>query len=194
MAANMQKPEEILAPADFRWPGPKNIAVTFMIAYEGWSEGKAPAIGPMGNPLPPGNLDTNALSWGEYGARRGIWRILKMLSRADVRAGVMVCGVLAERFPDTVKAIADGGHEIIAHSYAMDVLPVLLSEEQERKNIALTTELIEKACGVRPTGWISPGQIDQPLFVLRMIEPPDVGRDGGIERQVQLVPSRRPRR
>lgn len=156
MAADMQKPREILAPSDFQWPGSKNIAVTFMIAYEGWSEGKAPGIGPMGNFLPPGNLDTNALSWGEYGARRGIWRILKMLARADVRAGVMVCGVLAERFPDTVKAIADGGHEIIAHSYAMDVLPVLLSEEQERKNIARTTELIEKACGVRPTGWISP--------------------------------------
>jgi peptidoglycan/xylan/chitin deacetylase (PgdA/CDA1 family) len=156
MAADMQKPREILAPSEFQWPGSKNIAVTFMIAYEGWSEGKAPGIGPMGNPLPPGNLDTNALSWGEYGARRGIWRILKMLARADVRAGVMVCGVLAERFRDTVKAIADGGHEIIAHSYAMDVLPVLLSEEQERKNIARTTELIEKACGVRPTGWISP--------------------------------------
>lgn len=156
MAADMQKPREILAPADFQWPGSKNIAVTFMIAYEGWSEGKTPGIGPMGNPLPPGNLDTNALSWGEYGARRGIWRILKMLARADVRAGVMVCGVLAERFPDTVKAIADGGHEIIAHSYAMDVLPVLLSEEQERRNIARTTELIEKACGVRATGWISP--------------------------------------
>lgn len=156
MTSDMQQSREILAPPDFLWPGSKNIAVTFMIAYEGWSAGKAPGIGPMGNPLPAGNLDTNALSWGEYGARRGIWRILKMLSRADVRAGVMVCGVLAERFPDTVKAIADGGHEIIAHSYAMDVLPVLLSEEQERKNIALTTELIEKACGVRPTGWISP--------------------------------------
>jgi peptidoglycan/xylan/chitin deacetylase (PgdA/CDA1 family) len=150
------QPRETLAPADYRWPGGKRIAVTFLIAYEGWSPGKTPGIGPMGNPLPPGNLDTNALSWGEYGARRGIWRILKMLERAQLRTSVMVCGVLAERYPDTVKAIADGGHEIIAHSYGMDVLPVLLSEQQERDNIARTTELIEKACGVRATGWISP--------------------------------------
>jgi peptidoglycan/xylan/chitin deacetylase (PgdA/CDA1 family) len=151
-----EKAHETLAPPDFVWPGGKSIAVTYMIAYEGWSAGKAPGIGPMGNPLPPGNLDTNALSWGEYGARRGIWRILKMLERLQVRATVMVCGVLAERFPDSVKAIADGGHEIAAHSYAMDVLPVLLSEDQERENIARTTELIEKACGIRPRGWISP--------------------------------------
>lgn len=145
-----------MAPANFSWPGGKSVAVTFLIAYEGWSAGKAPGIGPMGNPLPPGNLDTNALSWGEYGARRGIWRILKMLERVRVRTSVMVCGVLAERFPDSVKAIASAGHEIIAHSYAMDVLPVLLSEEQERENITRTTELIEKACGVRARGWISP--------------------------------------
>jgi peptidoglycan/xylan/chitin deacetylase (PgdA/CDA1 family) len=147
---------EVMAPPNYRWPGGRRIAVTFLIAYEGWSKGKTPGIGPMGNPLPPGNLDTNALSWGEYGARRGIWRILKMLERMQLRTSVMVCGVLAERFPDTVKAIADGGHEIIAHSYAMDVLPVLLDEAQERENIVRTTELIEKACGVRATGWISP--------------------------------------
>ncbi len=148
--------KETLAPAGYSWPGNKHIAVTFMIAYEGWSAGKTPGIGPMGNPLPAGNFDTNARSWGDYGARRGVWRILKMLERAQVRATVMVCGVLAERFPESVKAIADAGHEIAAHSYAMDVLPVLLDEKQERENIARTTDLIEKACGVRATGWISP--------------------------------------
>jgi len=147
---------EVEAPKNFTWPNGKNCAVTFLIAYEGWSHGKTPGIGPMGNPLPAGHMDTNALSWGEYGARRGIWRILKMLERAGLKTTFMVCGVLAERFPDSVKAIADGGHEIAAHSYAMDVLPVLLDETQERENIARTTELIERACGVRPTGWISP--------------------------------------
>jgi len=154
--SSQESAREILAPTNFLWPGGKSIAVTYMIAYEGWSAGKAPGIGPMGNPLPSGNLDTNALSWGEYGARRGIWRILKMLERLRIRATVMVCGVLAERFPDSVKAIADAGHEIAAHSYAMDVLPVLLSEDQERENIARTTDLIERACGVRAKGWISP--------------------------------------
>jgi peptidoglycan/xylan/chitin deacetylase (PgdA/CDA1 family) len=147
---------ELLAPDTYRWPDGKRVAVNFLVAYEGWSEGRTPGIGPMGNPLPPNTMDRNSLSWGEYGHRRGIWRILRSLERYKIPASIMVCGVLAERYPDSVRAIADGGHEIIAHSYAMDVLPVLLSEEQERENIERTTALIEAAAGVRPVGWISP--------------------------------------
>lgn len=147
---------EISAPEGFRWPDAKRLAVLFNVAYEGWSEGKWPGIGPMGNPLQPGYPDMNAFFWGEYGPRRGIRRILRSLERQGVAASVMVCGVLAERHPDTVRAIADAGHEIIAHSYAMDVVPVYLSEAEERANIERTTDLIEKACGVRCKGWISP--------------------------------------
>jgi hypothetical protein len=38
----------------FRWPGGRHLAVVLNVAYEGWSDGKAPGIGPMGNPLPAG--------------------------------------------------------------------------------------------------------------------------------------------
>ena len=38
----------------------------------------------------------------------------------------------------------------------MDVIPAYLDEAAERANIRRTTELLEQACGVRPTGWISP--------------------------------------
>ena len=47
----------------FRWPGGRHLAGVLNVAYEGWSDGKAPGIGPMGNPLPAGAFDTNALSW-----------------------------------------------------------------------------------------------------------------------------------
>ena len=144
------------APQGFHWPEGKRLAVLFSVAYEGWSEGKWPGIGPMGNPLQSGHPDLNAFSWGEYGARRGIWRILRRLERQKLSASVMVCGVLAERYPESVRAIADAGHEIVAHSYAMDVIPVTLNEADERANIERTTALIEKACGVRAKGWISP--------------------------------------
>ena len=48
---------------DFRWPGGKRVAIIFNIAYEAWSDGQAPGIGPMGNVLKPGYFDTNAFSW-----------------------------------------------------------------------------------------------------------------------------------
>jgi hypothetical protein len=33
------------------WPNGKRIAVVFNVCLEAWSDGKAPGISPMGNPL-----------------------------------------------------------------------------------------------------------------------------------------------
>ena len=83
--------------ARFAGRGGRHLAVVLNLAYEGWSDAKAPGIGPMGNPLPAGAFDTNALSWGSYGATRGIERLLRVLDRAKRSASVMVSGVFGER-------------------------------------------------------------------------------------------------
>lgn len=147
---------ELPAPADFRWPDGKRIAVFFRVSFEWWSDGKWPGIGPMGNPLKAGVPDLNAVGWAEYGHRRGIHRVLDVLARQEIRATINVSGILAERYPEIVRRIADEGHEVVAHSYTMDVIHAYLDEAEERANIARTTELIERATGKRPTGWISP--------------------------------------
>ena len=144
-----------LAP-DFRWPGGRHVAVVLNVAFEGWSDGKAPGIGPMGNPLPGGIFDTNALSWGHYGAVRGLDRLLRVLERTKVRGSVMVSGAFAERVPKTVKSIADAGHEIVAHAYAQEIIPAKFSVDEDRAHIAKTTSLLASAIGKKPLGWISP--------------------------------------
>jgi peptidoglycan/xylan/chitin deacetylase (PgdA/CDA1 family) len=140
----------------FRWPGGRHVAVVLNVAYEGWSDGNAPGIGPMGNPMPAGAFDTNALSWGSYGATRGIERLLRALDRAGGRASVMVSGIFGERTPGTVRAIAQAGHEIVAHCYAQDIIPAQLTPEQVRADIERTTAALDAASGQRPCGWISP--------------------------------------
>lgn len=141
---------------DFLWPGGKRVGIIFNIAYEGWSDGKTPGIGPMGNPLPAGNVDTNAMSWAAYGPNRGIQRLTEVLDRQGIKASVMVNGVIAERFPASVKAVVAAGHEALSHSYAMDIIPTMLAEDAERDNIARTTALVTAAAGGKPDGWISP--------------------------------------
>jgi peptidoglycan/xylan/chitin deacetylase (PgdA/CDA1 family) len=138
------------------WPQGKRIAVVFNVCLEAWSDGKAPGISPMGNPLPSGVLDTMAISWAAYGYKTGIYRVLDSFSRHGAKASVMVNAVIAERAPEAVKAVADGGHEVLSHSYAMDVIPALLSDEEERRNIERCTKLLEKASGKRVRGWLSP--------------------------------------
>jgi peptidoglycan/xylan/chitin deacetylase (PgdA/CDA1 family) len=140
----------------FRWPGGRRIAIVFNLAYEAWSDGKAPGIGPMGNVLQPGFFDTNAHSWATFGALRGIDRLLGIVNRQGIKSSVMVNGVLAERYPESVKRIHEHGHEIVAHSWGMDVIPVYLDEAAERTNLRRTREALAKASGWTSVGWISP--------------------------------------
>ncbi len=141
----------------YTWPNGRRIAVVFNVCLEGWSDGKAPGISPMGNPLPPqpGLVDTMAVSWAAYGMTRGIYRLLDSFERFNTKASIMVNGVVAERAPESVRACVEGGHEIMGHSYAMDVIPLLLSEEAERANIERTTQLLSDQ-GAQVTGWLSP--------------------------------------
>lgn len=138
------------------WPRKKRIAVVFNVCLEAWSDGKAPGISPMGNPLAAGVLDTMAISWAAYGVKRGIYRILDALARHRAKASVMTNAIIAERAPQTVRAVADAGHEVLSHSYAMDVVPALLSIDEEKQNIARCTALLEKASGKPVRGWLSP--------------------------------------
>ena len=151
------------------WPDGKRTAVVFNVCLEAWSDGKAPGISPMGNPLPAGVLDTMAISWGAYGVKRGIYRLLDGFRQHQIAASVMVNAVIAERSPETIKAVADAGHEVLSHSYAMDVIPALLSDVDERRNIARCTALLEKTSGRKIEGWLSPrgtSRVETPRLLL----------------------------
>jgi peptidoglycan/xylan/chitin deacetylase (PgdA/CDA1 family) len=143
-------------PDDFRWPGGHRLAVIFNIAFEAWSDGQAPGIGPMGNVLKPGYFDTNAHSWASFGLVRGIHRLLDIAGRHGVKTSVMVNGVICERDPATVARLAALGHEVVNHSWGMDVIPVYLDEAGERANLARNHDLLAQTAGVAPVGWISP--------------------------------------
>jgi peptidoglycan/xylan/chitin deacetylase (PgdA/CDA1 family) len=147
---------------DWVWPNGKRIAVIFNVCLEAWSDGKAPGISPMGNPLPAGVLDTMAISWAAYGVEVGIHRLMEAFARRGAKASVMVNAVIAERAPATVKAVAQNGHEVLSHSYAMDVIPALLSDDDERRNIERCTTLLETASGQKIVGWLSPRGTSKP--------------------------------
>lgn len=150
------KPQVVRAPANFRWPGGRNVAVVFNVAYEVWSEEAASGIGPMGNPLPAGVFDHNAESYGNYGAQAGIQRLMRMLDRARVRANVFTSGALALRDPGQVRAVVDAGHEIVSHGFTQDMIPSKLTPEQDEESIARTTAELGRIIGRHPAGWISP--------------------------------------
>ena len=128
--------------------------VTLML--ETWSEGKAPSYSSMTTPLKPGTLDTQGISWSEYGGRTGIWRIMRILDEFGIKASVVASGRSVELFPEAVKEVARKGHEVAGHSYTQDMLLCYLSPEEERDVIRKCCGLIEGATGTKPVGWLSP--------------------------------------
>lgn len=57
--------------------------------------------------------------WDHYPSRvvANTRRVLRLLAAHDVQATFFVLGWVADRYPDLVKEIADGGHEIATHGY-----------------------------------------------------------------------------
>ena len=139
-----------------RWPGGRHVAVVLNVAYEVWSQGQVSGVGPMGNPLPAGIFDTNADSYGRYGAVDGIRRLMRKLEQAHATADIFTSGALAERESQLVKAIADAGHGIIGHGYTQDIIHAKLSSADDKKYVRLATKLLTEVTGRQPTGWVSP--------------------------------------
>ena len=138
------------------WLDGRDLAISVSVMLEGWSEGAAPGLGPMGNVLPPGTLDLQARSWAEYGPNVGAWRLLDVLAAADVRAVFYVSGVLAEPYAPLLAAIVDAGHIVAAHGWSQHILPASQSATQEQVDLQACLDALEAATGCRPTGWLSP--------------------------------------
>ncbi len=138
------------------WPEGRPLAVSVSVMLEGWTEGSAPGMGPMGNVLRPGVIDLQGRSWAEYGAKVGAWRILEILDKAGLRGVFYTSGVVAERYPDLVRAIAASGHAVAAHGYSQGTLPPYLSVDQERADIDACRAVLTNAAAAAPVGWLSP--------------------------------------
>jgi peptidoglycan/xylan/chitin deacetylase (PgdA/CDA1 family) len=90
----------------------------------------------------------------EYGPRTGMPRILRLLDRQGIRATFFVPGYTAERWPDAIKAIRDGGHEIACHGYLHEGSRDADPPTEERR-LARALETLDRV-GVKPVGYRAP--------------------------------------
>lgn len=95
------------------------------------------------------------MSHQAYGPRVGVPRILGILERHGVHATFFVPGFTADRYPEIVRAIAEGGHEIAHHGYLHESVSSLTSE-QEEDVLLRGIDSLERASGRRPVGWRGP--------------------------------------
>lgn len=95
----------------------------------------------------------------DYGNRVGIYRIMQVLEKFQLRASVAMNAAVAVRYPALVQACVQRGWEIIANGLDMDHLHHGgLSLDEERAWIEQSLSILRSASGQAVRGWLSPAK------------------------------------
>ncbi len=135
--------QEIFLGEKLKWPAPFRCAVNLVFNYQG-AEGLEPDS--------KGRIDAEEYARREYGPRVGIWRVLRVLEKYNLKATFVICGALAERFPDTVRAIHAAGHDVAGHGYHHEKA-WRLTPEEEVETMRKTVEVLTSLTGEKINGW-----------------------------------------
>ncbi|MFH6991816.1 polysaccharide deacetylase family protein [Flavobacterium sp. FlaQc-48] len=100
------------------WPNAAQLVISVSMQFETGGQPQGAESPFSNNPLPKGNPDLAAESWFRYGATEGIYRMLDLWKKYDIKVTSHVVGEAAIKYPEVAKAIAAGGHEIAAHGYS----------------------------------------------------------------------------
>jgi peptidoglycan/xylan/chitin deacetylase (PgdA/CDA1 family) len=133
-----------------RWPNGAHVAVWIV-----------PNIEHADVRTSDGGFDVRGVSPQEYGNRVGVWRLMELMDRFGVRGTVALHGVVCELFPRVVEEALKRDWELMGHGLFSRQMGSL-SEEREREFVFGTRDLIEKASGKPPRGWLGPGLTESP--------------------------------
>ena len=151
------RPQHPSRPAWFReWPGGARIAVVVIVLNE-WESNPWHRSRTMPTTYHH-KFDFLALGGREYGVKHGIGRILDVLDSHGVKSTMVANGLVAELFPETVRAAKERGHEVAAHQWDQSVFSYMFkSRDEERAALVRTLDALESVTGERPHGYLSPG-------------------------------------
>jgi peptidoglycan/xylan/chitin deacetylase (PgdA/CDA1 family) len=166
-----------MRPQPIKWPNDAKIAVSFFVAFEAFEKSSQYR---RSDDKP----DYASLAYGEYGGKAGIWRIMDVFSRNGVKGTIDTNGRIAEDFPEALKQLHAGGHEIVGHGWVNDTAMTSLDAAKERALIKRTLDSLASVTGKRPGGWVSPGHrvndytfgnfVDEGIFWTGDLPGPDI--------------------
>ena len=85
-------------------------------------------------------------AWGNEDTEQ----LIEILNKYNVKATFFVVGSWVDKYPESVKALHDAGHEVMNHSNTHPHL-TQISKDKIKEEINLCNDKIEKVTGVRPT-------------------------------------------
>ena len=144
---------------------PSPSSATFPVSAYEWPKGKSSAFcftvdvdaeSPYQWSLPTDAAATlGQIEQRLFGPRIGIWRILDLLDRYDIKATMFVPGLVAKNHPELLPAFVARGHEIGLHGYFHELATEAGPEEFARA-LDESLALFKSQAGIVPTGFRSP--------------------------------------
>jgi allantoinase len=147
-------------PPHARWPGQARVAVQFVLNFEEGAEnsvlhgdaGSEQFLSELFNPPSHPARHLSMESVYEYGARAGVWRLLREFEARGLPLTVFGVGMALQRHPAFVQACLALKHEIACHGWRW-ISYQGVEEEVEREHMRLGIEAIQALTGERPLGW-----------------------------------------
>jgi len=107
--------------------------------------------------LATGDLISESISRGEYGAVDGVPRILRLLDKHQLPASFFIPAVSHLLHPDMIPMIMKSGrHEIGVHGWIHEHLPSVNDAAAEQDMLNRAIETLTKAIGKKPVGYRAP--------------------------------------
>ncbi|WP_459548624.1 polysaccharide deacetylase family protein [Nocardia sp. X0981] len=135
-------------------PDGKRIAVWVGLNVEYYEYGQpALSLAPFTAGLTPDPLNAG---WRDYGPRVGIWRMLAVFDELGITPTAIVNSDVALHHPAIIAAGVERGWTWVAHGKNNSTLQNGMDVEAERTYITEVAEVLARATGKRPRGWLGP--------------------------------------
>jgi peptidoglycan/xylan/chitin deacetylase (PgdA/CDA1 family) len=141
-------------PREWEWPDRAKIAMSVGIAFEAFERRSQ-----FSTESGPNKVDYFSLSYAEYGAKSGVWRLLDLMDELGLKASFSTNGLAAERHPNVMRELGAAGHEVVGHGWVNDELHSDDDPDREVEQIKRCVAALSQSSGMRPVGWTSPGSV-----------------------------------
>ena len=94
---------------------------------------------------------------GDYGNRVGVYRMMEVMQRYEVRGTVALNSDLCDAHPQVIEDTRALGWEFMGHGKTNTHRQTESPPQTERQHVMDIFERIERATGTRPKGWLGPG-------------------------------------
>ncbi|MEH2613089.1 polysaccharide deacetylase family protein [Bradyrhizobium sp. AZCC 1693] len=145
---------------DFSWPEGRRLAVYIGLNLEHFAFGEG-----LGAELCPGGPQPDVLNyaWRDYGNRVGAWRLIDLFDKLALPVSVLANSSIYHYCPELMDAFRARGDEVVGHGRTNSERQGIMPEAEERRLIEEATDIIARAEGRPPRGWLGPWISQSPV-------------------------------